>query len=61
MPTLLTATEVAQLLRLSEGRVYELARLAILPVVRVGRQVRFDARKLIDWIDQGGKGLADVS
>ena len=58
-PRLLSIPEVASELGLSEGRVYELLRLGILPAVRIGRQVRVDALRLEEWIAAGGKGLEE--
>jgi excisionase family DNA binding protein len=49
--------EVAERLDLSLQRVYELARGGILPVVRLGRQIRVDEGRLIAWINDGGKAL----
>jgi excisionase family DNA binding protein len=54
MIRLLTAKQVADLLQVTLARVYELSREDILPVVRIGRQVRFDEEKLRDWITSGG-------
>jgi len=52
---LLTATDVAQMLRVSKGRVYELARQGMLPALTVGqRQVRFEEGALREWIAAGG-------
>lgn len=52
---LLTATEVAQILRVSTARVYELARQRMLPALTLGqRQVRFDEAALREWIASGG-------
>jgi excisionase family DNA binding protein len=52
---LLTAQEVSALLRVPVARVYELARLKILPTVKLGvRQVRFDEDKLREWVERGG-------
>jgi len=51
---LLTIREVAERLRVSEQRAYELARQEVIPVVRIGRQVRVDAARLVDWIAGGG-------
>ena len=56
---LLTATQVAPLLKVREARVYELARLGIIPSVRLGRQVRFDPDQIAGWILAGGRGLSD--
>lgn len=54
---LLTVPEVAPILRVSEARAYELARDGLLPVVRLGRQVRVDPDVLAEWIRQGGATL----
>ena len=50
--------EVARICGITPERAYELAREGILPVVRFGRQVRVDRHKLMEWIDQGGKGYS---
>jgi len=57
---LLTAKEVAELLRVPVPRVYALGRLRVLPVVRVGRQVRFDADRLAKWIRDGGHAYTEA-
>ncbi|OAT82210.1 helix-turn-helix domain-containing protein [Desulfotomaculum copahuensis] len=54
---LLRLPEVAEILDLKEDRVYALAREGILPVVHVGRQLRVDPDKLLEWIDNGGKAF----
>jgi excisionase family DNA binding protein len=54
---LLGAREVAARLNVSRDRVYELARQRLIPCVRLGRQVRFDAAALEHWIDTGGQQL----
>lgn len=48
-------SEVARMCGISNERAYELARMDILPVVRFGRQIRMDRKKLLEWIDQGGQ------
>ena len=55
--TLLTVPEVAPILRVSVPRCYEMARTQILPVVRLGRQLRIDREKLQEWINNGGQAL----
>ncbi len=55
---LLTATEVADLLRVPKGRVYELVRQGLLPACHLGRQIRIEERALREWIAGGGQGLA---
>lgn len=54
---LLRMEEVAEILDVSLGRAYELARLGLLPVVKLGRQLRVDGGKLTAWIEQGGQAL----
>ena len=58
---LMTAAEVARVLRVTPYRVYELIRRGDLPVVRLGRQVRVEVGSLDDWIKSGGKGLTTKS
>ena len=53
----LTVEEAADLLGLTKSRVYDLCRQNILPVVRLGRQVRIHSGKLMEFIDSGGKDL----
>ena len=48
---LLTAGEVANVLRVSTARVYELARMKSIPSITLGqRQIRFDETALRNWI-----------
>jgi excisionase family DNA binding protein len=51
---LLFAEQVAEILGVRIDRVYELARRNEIPVVRLGRQVRFDEEELHVWIKKGG-------
>ena len=52
---LLTATEVAQILRVPKARVYELRRQGILPALILGqRTIRFEEDSLSKWIAAGG-------
>lgn len=52
---LLTAQEVSDVLQVPLARVYELVRLNLLPVVKLGeRQIRFNEEKLREWIERGG-------
>lgn len=55
---LITAKDVAAVLNVSESRAYELARLGILPSIRLGRQVRFDPLAIESWVAAGGRALA---
>jgi excisionase family DNA binding protein len=54
---LLTASELATRLRISPARLYELVRQGLVPVVRIGRQVRFDPAAVEAWIAGGGRSF----
>ena len=57
MARLLRITEVADLLSITPSRAYELARRGLLPVVRLGRQVRVDREQLAAFITAGGRAI----
>lgn len=50
----LTAKEVSVAIKIPLARVYELARLNLIPSVRMGRQIRFDESALREWAARGG-------
>lgn len=50
----LTAREVSIAMQIPLARVYELARLNLIPSVRMGRQVRFNEDALREWSARGG-------
>jgi len=56
LPRLLTAQQVADMTGIPLSRVYELARTGDMPVVRMGRAMRFSAPALLKWINSGGTG-----
>ena len=56
---LLTADDVARMIRVSRARAYELMRRQILPTVRLGRQVRVSSLALRIFIQRGGVPLHD--
>lgn len=49
---ILTAHEVAEYLRVSDAKVYRLAKTGCLPVVRLGRSWRFRKDLLDNWLSQ---------
>jgi len=52
---LIQAKRASEVLSVSLARLYELARLGIIPVVRLGpRQIRFDEDALTEWVKHGG-------
>ena len=51
-PRLLTITEASQYLSLHPKTIYFMARKGELPVVKVGRAVRFDRVALDRWIEK---------
>jgi excisionase family DNA binding protein len=50
--TILTVREVAEYLRMSEAKVYRLAKERRLPVVRIGKTWRFRKDLLDEWLSQ---------
>jgi excisionase family DNA binding protein len=53
IPILLTASEVAALLRTSKPAIYSMAERAQLPgIVRIGRRLLFREDHLIEWLRQ---------
>ena len=57
---LMTISEVAAVLHVRPARAYELAKLGVLPVVRIGRQIRVPEDSLLQWIGAGGTPLAEL-
>ena len=55
---LLSAQRVAVFLDVPVQRVYELARLGLIPVVKLGRQRRFSPAALDAWVRAGGREAA---
>ncbi len=52
---LIQAKRASEVLSVSLARLYELARLGVIPVVRLGpRQIRFDEDALAQWVRNGG-------
>jgi len=49
-PPLMTAQEVAELLRVPRSTIYELARNKRIPFLKVGRRTLFAQQSLLDWI-----------
>ena len=50
VPRLMTAQEVAELLRVPRSTVYELARNRRIPFRKVGRRTLFAQQTLLEWI-----------
>lgn len=50
--TILTVREVAEYLRLSEAKVYRLAKERRLPAIRIGKSWRFRKDLLDEWLSQ---------
>jgi excisionase family DNA binding protein len=54
---LLTIPEVARLLRINRGRAYSMAANGTLPgVIRIGRTIRVDRKKLLAGLSEGNQG-----
>ena len=54
---LLKIEEVAKLLSIPKARAYQLARDSLIPVVRIGRQIRVSEEALAAWVEHGGQAL----
>jgi len=50
--TILTVREVAEYLRMSEAKVYRLAKEHRLPAIRIGKAWRFRKDLLDEWLSQ---------
>lgn len=57
MSKLQTLDYAAEVLNIRRKQAEDLARRGVLPVVRVGRQLRVDPAKLSAWIEAGGAAL----
>jgi excisionase family DNA binding protein len=53
---LLTAAEAAKLLAIGARTLWRLTDNGEIPVVRIGRAVRYDRRDLLAWIDRTKRG-----
>jgi len=51
-PQLLTPRETAKALAISERTLWALTQQGDIPVVRIGRSVRYDPRDLNEWIEK---------
>ncbi len=51
LPTLLTTAQAAERLQVKEGTLREYQRRGLLPYLRLGRQIRYDAADLTAWLD----------
>lgn len=51
-PQLLTADEIASILRTTRAAVYAMVARHQIPVTRIGRRVLFRADDLLDWLHQ---------
>ena len=47
---MMTVHEMAQYLRLSEAKVYQMARDGMIPAVRIGKSWRFKKEMVDEWI-----------
>jgi excisionase family DNA binding protein len=54
-----TVGEVAPMLKMSEQALYEAARKGLVPVVRIGRRIRFDLDAIERWLESGGSPWGD--
>jgi len=57
---LLTISQVATTLSVSQARGYEILKKGLIPVVRIGRQVRVREKDLDSYIESGGIGMRSI-
>ena len=53
----MTADDVAGLLKISKQRLYEMVRGGLIPCLYMGRQIRFSEAELQKWMADGGTRL----
>ncbi len=51
----MTVRDVAEYLRLSEAKVYRMAKAGAIPAFRIGRAWRFKREMIDEWIRQGSE------
>ncbi len=54
LPRLWTARELAERTRIPLARIYELGRTGRMPVIRLGRAMKFDPEAVAAWLRDGG-------
>jgi excisionase family DNA binding protein len=59
MPDVMTADQVAKILRIGRNLVYDLVRLQQIPSFKCGRKIRFSRRRIVEWL--GGDADAVVT
>ncbi len=52
MPEIITLQQVAEYLKFSKDKVYQLANAGKIPAIKIGKQWRFDKNDLGKWIDK---------
>lgn len=52
LPPILTAKDIANYLRISERRAYELMDLKSFPLIRIGRSKRVNRDSFLNWLQQ---------
>ena len=55
---LLTTDEVSDLLGISRESLWRYVRMGLIPHMRIGHLIRFVEKDLLDWIRDGGCGIA---
>jgi excisionase family DNA binding protein len=61
MKRLLTVAELAELVQVAPATIYQWAWLRRIPIVKIGRSLRFDAEVIEQWIAQGGKSPVEMA
>lgn len=52
--TVLTVSEMANALKISRSKAYQLTRTKGFPIAKIGKRVLIPYQKLIEWLEKGG-------
>ena len=52
METIYTIPEVAEYLKMSKSKVYDLVKKKKIPFIKIGRNVRIRQSDLLDWLEE---------
>jgi excisionase family DNA binding protein len=52
MPEIMTLQQVAEYLKFSKDKVYQMANAGKIPAIKIGKQWRFDKNDLNKWIEE---------
>lgn len=48
--SLLTVSEMANMLKISRSKAYELVKISNFPIIKIGKCIRIEKNKLLNWL-----------